>query len=67
MSLQIDLKDKTAMITGVTSGIGAGVAKMFARSGANVVGCGTSHPDSDEAKNFIKSIAEQDQPSLYCK
>lgn len=39
---QIDLTGKTVVITGVTTGIGASIAKMFAKAGANISGCATS-------------------------
>ena len=34
------LKDKVAIVTGSTSGIGLGTAKLFASEGAKVVVCG---------------------------
>lgn len=58
---QIDLKEKTVLITGVSSGIGAGVAKMFARAGANVSGCGTTEDDN----GFIQTAETENSKALY--
>jgi NAD(P)-dependent dehydrogenase (short-subunit alcohol dehydrogenase family) len=65
MALQIDLKDKVALITGVTSGIGAAIAAVFAKAGANVVGCGLEESASEEALSFVKSINNFKQEALY--
>ncbi|XP_054167706.1 uncharacterized oxidoreductase MexAM1_META1p0182-like [Oppia nitens] len=37
MSVNYDFTDKVVVITGSSSGIGAGIAQLFAKSGANVV------------------------------
>jgi len=58
---QIDLAGKTVLITGVTSGIGACIAKMFAKAGANVSGCATSA----ECNEFIKTSEENSIKTLY--
>lgn len=61
MSLEIDLNNKVILITGVTSGIGAGIASMFAKAGANVSGCATSADGSE----FIKATQENAVKALY--
>ena len=57
---QIDLTGKTVMITGVTTGIGASIAKMFAKAGANISGCGTS-----AAGGEFTSAVENPEKTLY--
>ncbi|SHM78524.1 SDR family NAD(P)-dependent oxidoreductase [Mucilaginibacter sp. OK098] len=60
---QIDLTGKTVLITGVSSGIGADIAKMFAKAGANVSGCDLS----EESAGFIDSIEQNGASALYTK
>lgn len=40
MALEMNLKDKVALITGVTSGIGTVIATVFSKVGACVADCG---------------------------
>jgi len=58
---QIDLTGKTVLITGASSGIGSGIAKMFAKAGADISGCGLEKNDG----GFIKEVEEQGVKALY--
>lgn len=56
--LSIDLKGKTVLITGVSSGVGQGIAKIFAKAGCNVSGCGRSSESSEGAITFLEMLKE---------
>ncbi|MEP6805794.1 MAG: SDR family oxidoreductase [Flavobacterium sp.] len=58
---QIDFTGKTVLITGVTTGIGAGIAKMFAKAGANISGCATSQSSGE----FIQILNDKAVRSIY--
>ena len=49
------LKDKAAIVTGSTSGIGTGIAKMFGAEGARVVVCGRNE---ERGAAVVDAIAE---------
>ena len=51
------LKDKTAIITGATRGIGKGIAKTFAKQGANVLF--TYSSSSDLAKEIENELSKE--------
>ena len=65
MGLTIDLEGRTALVTGVTSGIGLGVASMLAKAGCNVAGCGKSTTDSDGALIFKQKVEESGRRPFY--
>lgn len=44
--MQFDNQGKTVLITGGTKGIGAGIARSFLKSGANVIVCGRREPEA---------------------
>lgn len=65
MSLSINLEGKTAFVSGVTRGIGAGVARALALAGCDVFGCGMS-PESDEpGRAFVRSIEALGRKAFY--
>src|ERR1700736_6513905 len=50
-----NLRDKTAFITGGTSGIGLGIAKVLAEEGMRVVITYRGQPHLDEALSYFQS------------
>ncbi len=50
---RLRLEDKVAVITGVASGMGQAIAKMFAEEGAKVVGCDYSRDSGEKTINDI--------------
>lgn len=65
MPLTIDLQDKTAFVSGVTRGIGAGIAHALAKAGCDVAGCGTPPEDSEAAHAFVRGIEAQGRKGYY--
>lgn len=63
--LTIDLKGKTVLITGVSSGVGQGVAKILAKAGCNISGCGRSYERSTGAIAFSKIVNDEGAKSIY--
>ena len=63
--LTIDLKDKTALITGVSSGVGKGIAKILARAGCNISGCGRSSDDSEGPQAFYGIMEKEGAQAIY--
>lgn len=56
------LKNKTAIITGSTSGIGEGIAKRFAKEGANVIISGRNRKAGEQV---CRDIEEEENGSCY--
>lgn len=63
--LNIDLKGKTALVTGVSNGVGQGVATMLAKAGCNVSGCGRSAETTEGAKSFITKVEKEGTKAIY--
>lgn len=63
--LPIDLEGKIAIITGSTQGIGLGIARVMAKAGCNIAGCGLSEEDSAKTIGFIHQIEELGKSAMY--
>lgn len=57
------LKDKIALITGSSSGIGKEIALLFAKEGANVIIC--SNTSIEEGKKVLQEVKEKGSDAIY--
>jgi NAD(P)-dependent dehydrogenase (short-subunit alcohol dehydrogenase family) len=58
---QIDLTGKTVIITGALSGVGLGIARMFAKAGANISACDLF----TDGSGFVSELKEIGAEALY--
>ena len=65
MTLVIDLACKKALITGVTSGIGAGIAAKLAEAGSEVAGCGRRSVHDQGAQAFLDAVQARNVHAHY--
>jgi NAD(P)-dependent dehydrogenase (short-subunit alcohol dehydrogenase family) len=65
MTLQIDLNGQHALVTGVSSGIGAGIALSLAQAGCDVTGCGVESAESEGAQNFLAKVQAHKRRAFY--
>ncbi|MEM9837443.1 MAG: SDR family oxidoreductase [Bacteroidota bacterium] len=65
MALAIDLAGKVALITGVSAGIGRGIAISLAKAGCKIAGCAVESEDHPDVVQFTKEITAEGEPPLY--
>ncbi len=56
------LQGKTAIITGGSQGIGAGIARVFASKGANIV---VAARDAEVGRSFVSDLSKRGIPALF--
>ncbi|MFD2117588.1 SDR family NAD(P)-dependent oxidoreductase [Paenibacillus yanchengensis] len=67
MALEINLAGQVALVTGVSSGIGEGVAKVLAKAGAIIVGCARAAHDDPQVVALGEEIAAVGSTLTYVR
>lgn len=65
--MEISLQNQVAVVTGSSSGIGAGIAKSLASAGATVVVNHSSERSAAEAEAVLKEITEAGGKGMVCQ
>lgn len=65
MTLNIDLSNCRALVTGVSSGIGAGIANSLAQAGSDVAGCGLEETNSEGVRRFLSTVESHGRRAFY--
>jgi NAD(P)-dependent dehydrogenase (short-subunit alcohol dehydrogenase family) len=65
MALNIDLGGLRALVSGASSGIGAGISATLAQAGCDVAGCGLEAADSAGAQSFHAAVAQHGRRAVY--
>jgi len=65
MAINIDLSNYRALVTGVSSGIGAGIADVLAKAGCDVAGCGVEPASSEGVKRFVSTVEAHGRRAFY--
>ncbi|MBO9728766.1 MAG: SDR family oxidoreductase [Chitinophaga sp.] len=65
MALSLSLTGKVVLVSGVTSGIGKGIALMMGKAGAMVAGCGLDPAESPAAREFLVELHAAGATGMY--
>ena len=65
MPLAIDLTGRKAVVSGVSSGIGAGIAVALGQAGCDVAGCGLEAADHPGSRAFSDAMIAQGRRCFY--
>ena len=65
MSISIDLSNYRALVTGVSSGIGAGIANTLALAGCDVAGCALEGESDAGPRSFLEQAHNHGRRGFY--
>jgi NAD(P)-dependent dehydrogenase (short-subunit alcohol dehydrogenase family) len=65
MTLNIDLINYRALVTGVSSGIGAGIADALGQAGCDVAGCALESERDEGPQRFLEQVQKRGRRAFY--